>query len=252
MNKKNLAAALAVMAAASFSFNSAKAASQGDILIGFEDKAQNLDYVVDIGAGTKFTSGGAIISSFNAVNLGSDLSTVFGSGWATDANLNWGLIGMVSSGSSANQYTEYASVAAGGAAVGTSSKGAAGPAYSGYYGGLISGLNGDTANGQYLTAGWEQNPSTPQDSGVASWIGNNASASGGPAFQLYNVSLENGIGGNLDIYQANNTNSVELNTLQVTGSGSSASIEAVPEPSTYGLLGLGALVLLIAFRRRTA
>jgi len=156
---------------------------------------------------------------------------------------------VVSAGSSANQYTEYASVASGGTAVATSSKGAAGPTYSGQYGGLISGLNGDTANGQYLTAGWEQHPSTPQDSGVSSWIGNNASANGGAAFQLYNQSLETGIGSNLDIYLANNTNSILLDTLQVTGSGS-LQIVSVPEPATYFLLGFGALVLVIAYRRR--
>ena len=51
----------------------------------------------------------------------------------------------------------------------------------------------------------------------------------------------------LDIYSADSTTSSKIGGLTVDSSGN---ISSVPEPSTYALLGFGALLLVIAYRRK--
>ncbi len=94
------------------------------------------------------------------------------------------------------------------------------------------------------------------DQGTATWTGNHPTASGTAAFGTYNASLEAAVSLNqtLDVYKlapspvaaifsALNNNALGIN--------SSGLVQVVPEPSTYALAGLGALLLVIAYRRNT-
>ena len=62
--------------------------------------------------------------------------------------------------------------------------------------------------------------------------------------------IEAGISQQLALYElAGSTPTVNLGRLQIDSNGT---ISAVPEPSTYLLFGIGALLLVIAYRRHSA
>ena len=64
----------------------------GDLLVGFRDPGQpNNTYVLDLGAATTYRDATANIH--NITNIGADLTSAFGSGWATDSTLFWGIVG---------------------------------------------------------------------------------------------------------------------------------------------------------------
>jgi hypothetical protein len=96
---------------------------------------------------------------------------------------------------------------------------------------------------QILGSGTDVNTST--------WSGNNP---GTTPFGAYSISIENGVSGGLDLYSVPNSGSATAifsaangNALSVNSSGV---IAVAPEPSTYALMALGALVLVIAYRRK--
>ena len=66
----------------------------GDIFLGFRSTDTNVtqSYLVNIGPGSTYRDATA---SFSVAvgNIASDLSTVFGSGWATDPKVYWGVVG---------------------------------------------------------------------------------------------------------------------------------------------------------------
>jgi hypothetical protein len=71
----------------------------GDIFLGFRSTDTNVtqSYLVNIGSGSHFRDA---TSSFSIGNLSSDLTTVFGSGWATDPKVTWGVVGVNSTAAS--------------------------------------------------------------------------------------------------------------------------------------------------------
>ena len=96
--------------------------SADDLFLGFRLEGTNKSYLLDIGQVSqyRFASGsivlntgatvanstGTITGIGSAANIAADLATVFGSGWATDANLKWGIVG--TSGASAVNTGAYA------------------------------------------------------------------------------------------------------------------------------------------------
>ena len=138
----------------------------------------------------------------------------------------------------------YASVASGNTAPVLKASGALATTLS-HYGTLGAGYNNDIAS-QGLSIGVYQNVNTAPDTGFATWSGNTPSTS---PFVTYNVSFENVAGSALDIYGTTGSSSTQLGTVVL--STTDGTISAVPEPSTYVLFGLGALVLVIAVRRRS-
>ena len=91
---------------------------------------------------------------------------------------------------------------------------------------------------------------TGTDVGTSTWTGNNPATT---PFGAYSISIENGVSGLLDLYSVPNSGSATAifsaangNALNVDSGG----VIAAPEPSTYALMALGALVLVIAYRRK--
>jgi hypothetical protein len=209
-------------------------AGNGDILIGFSSAALNKSYVIDIG--TSF-------GDFTSLNVGVDLSSAsaFGTSWNTISDLKWGVFGINYNLDTGAPVSAVASVASGAAALATKNATALNNADT-PLSTIISQLNGDTA----LTYGAVQlNGDNGDVKGVNMWLGIADSAT---PFSLYNQSLTAGTGTTLDIYSASATTSTKVGQLAVDSSGN---ISAVPEPSTYALMGLGALLLVIAYRRKS-
>jgi len=64
-------------------------ASSDDLFIGFHQTGNGSDYLVDIGQASTFTSSKTL--SLGSIAL--DLAAVFGSGWASDSTISWGVAG---------------------------------------------------------------------------------------------------------------------------------------------------------------
>ena len=244
--KQTMKKSLLTIASASLMMLGAHAApvtaSPGDVFLAFEDTVQNKNYLVDLGPGSN-------LSSFTSLNIGSDLATVFGGSWSTDVNLYYGVYGINSGKTQA-----WGSVLTGNNALPYKASGALGSALSGYSA-LANNFNAELPT-QGLSQGVYFNVGSGLDQGTATWTGNHPTASGTAAFGTYNASLEAAVSLNqtLDVYKlapspvaaifsALNNNALGIN--------SSGLVQVVPEPSTYALAGLGALLLVIAYRRNT-
>ena len=237
--KKNIITALIALTGVA-AFTTAKATPVtwvgGDVLLGIEDAAHTKNLLIDLGAGASLASsltGG----TFSTINILSDLNTTFGTNWSS-ASLNYGVFGLPSS-----KAIVYASVATGNAAPVLKASGALATTLA-HYNALGAGYNSDILGGQGLTVGVYQNVGTAPDTGFATWSGNTPSVT---PFATYNVTFENVTGSALDIYGTTGTTSTLEGSLVLANNGT---ISAVPEPGTYVLFGLGALGLMIVYRRR--
>jgi hypothetical protein len=206
-------------------------AGNGDILFGFSSLSLNKDYVIDIGTG---------FGSFTTLNVGSDLDTAFGISWNSVSDLQWGVFGINYNVNTGAPVSAVASVASGSPAIArknaTALNNADTPLST-----IISQLNIDMA----LTSGSLQIVGSNGDTkGVNMWLGVADSVT---PFSLYNQNITAGVGTTLDIYSASATTSSYLVSLTVDSQGN---ISAVPEPATYALFGFGALLMVIAYRRK--
>lgn len=242
--KKSILTALFALASVA-AFNSVNAQtpvswSVGDVILGFENASHNKNLLVDLGSGATFSanlSGG----TFSSIDLSLDLASAFGSDWATNGTtgLLYGIFGLPS-----DKSIVYASVAAGDAAPDMIGAGGLATTLS-HYNTLGNGYNVDKGT-QGLTVGVYQNVGSGSDTSFKTWSGNSVSVA---PFATYNISIENGVSGNLDVYGTTGSTSTQLGTLTLSPTGT---LSTVPEPSTYVLFGLGALVLGITLRRRAA
>ena len=215
----------------------------GDIFLGFENATGSLNYLYDLGAGSTFAAS-VLAGTYAGVNLNADLTTVFGSDWATNAStgVSYGILGLP-----ASKAVVYATVANGNLAPVLKASGALATTLS-HYGTMGTGYNNDLAiPAQTLTLGVKQIVNTSPDTGFATWSGNTPSTS---PFVTYNVSFENLVSGTLDFYSTTGSASTLNGTMQISQAGAFG-IVAVPEPGTYALFGLGALALVVAYRRKS-
>jgi hypothetical protein len=103
MNPFKLKASLLLLLGGLMTASTATAAltyTAGDIFLGFRstDSGVTQSYLVNIGSGSHFRDA---TGSFTVGNLSSDLGTIFGSGWANDPKVYWGVVGVNTSGVSA-------------------------------------------------------------------------------------------------------------------------------------------------------
>jgi PEP-CTERM motif len=237
MKKQLLTAAIALTSLASFSTGHAQSFSQtnaalGDLILGFETtgggSATNL--LVDLGS----TANIAALETLN-FNLGSDLTTVFGSNWSNTVSY-----GFYSVNSSKQIYAGSAN-GQGYLQAGSGTQGVQKTAFSN----LLQVFNNNGVSGQTTTDGVIETAST-----TYSW---SYFTPGNGAFGNANyTSIESPIGSSQEIFKMLPSNTGGLGA--DTGLGftvlSTGQVAATPEPATYALFGIGALLLVIAYRRR--
>jgi len=254
----------------------AQTASPGDVLIGFDQQngvATN-DYVVDLGPVTQFTNATSPLTfSLSA----SDLSNTFGSTWASNSQTNlvqWGVIGASNTtGTLTLGSTTFVAntlfYTVGELTPGTQSTAPLDKSSSGQ-----NGINGNITknfengsggfDGSAETAGstsalqavdqthgatnsWDYEISTKGDFGIGTNIQQPLSGTGtGPTDSV------------LDLYESvpgsTTTPATYLGDFSLGSNGTLTfdSAAAIPEPSTYSLLGLGAMFLIWNLRRKKA
>jgi hypothetical protein len=212
----------------------------GDVIIGFESVSLNKNLLIDIGQGST-------VASFSSINAGADLVSTFGANWYALSDLNWGAFGVPT-----DKSQLWATVASGNAALTAKSKGALSTTLA-RFSTMANNYNYDLTyvSGQVGTVGITMNVGSGTDVGYATWTGNAPSTT---PFAAYSVSIENGVTGNLDLYQVPNSGSATAIFSQANGNNLTVSsagvISTVPEPSTYALCGVGALLLFVAYRRK--
>jgi hypothetical protein len=102
-------------------------------------------------------------------------------------------------------------------------------------------------NNTSTTVGVIMVPNTGTDTGFGTWTGNTPSVT---PFATYNNSIENAVSAlnnNLNLYATTVSAQSVVNQFGVSSDGT---IAVVPEPSTYALCGVGALLLFVAYRRK--
>jgi len=251
--KKRILAALAVAGIAVINSASAQTPAEAvnrSLFLGFQATSgvgSNTNIVVNIGLPTA-------LSTLN-LDISSALSSTYGANWYSRTDLYFGLIGAVNTtfgGDIAN--TLYASVERGGEAQKrntVSTQAGAVNKISGLVNQYTANVNVGQTNGVavYMVSG-NDTATPPQDIEAGDWASFNPSSS---AFDYFG-NITTSIDGQLDIYRlvpstinAGNPGQLVSSGFYISGQG-----QAVPEPSTYALFGIAALLLIVAYRRANA
>jgi hypothetical protein len=225
----------------------------GDVFLGFSSASANKDYVIDLGSLDQVQN--FRVGSF--VNLNADLSAVFGVSWYGQSDLVWSAFGVIDDGMG-NPTDILTSVVKGGAAPGSLNLVIQSLASTPFTT-IVNALSNDAAYGQGLAYGvWQQNGvNGDSKSGGTMWLG---VADASTPFGVYNVPITASAyfsGGGTDTNKSNlELYDVKADGVTVTRNATFLSLDAqgnltaVPEPSTWMLLGVGALLMVVAYRRR--
>ena len=231
----------------------AQSYTSGDLLLGFSEAGASNDYVVNLGLASTFTNASPG-SSFTVSdgNIGADLSSsnLFNSGWASNSSVQFGIVG--DSGT-----TLFFTAPAGT------------PALTERAGGTVTSIEGQIASlgsdfdGQTIGTANSSVALIESASGGSSWA--SLSDNGGVAFKYTQTSniVSNTIPSSsvLDLYElvphsGTSTPGTLLGDFTLSSGGvltfQAEGAAAVPEPSTYALMGAGLAVLFWRVRRKTA
>jgi len=240
--------------------------NDGDVFLGIRDKTASTSYVLDLGTMDQFIN--AYNGSYNlnlnvgftAAQLAADLTSNIGANWYSSPTVVMGLFGGFQAGSS---YSSIANMPDNALIIGKLTGGAIGNiadqtigGLTGYAAGIGSNNQGSSQN---VVNAWVAANSTTgswasyQYGGPANVNNNNGSL----AYNYYPGTLETQVANSLyvnSVYSSdssfnNGFSGSKLGTLSV-GSNGSVNFNAVPEPSTYALMAFGALLLIIAYRRK--
>jgi hypothetical protein len=243
MNIKSLAAIVAASLTLGLgSARAANSANDADVLLGFSAPTNapagaGVSYVVDLGSRASFQS------NFNSQiqNIGADLATIYGSNWYFQNMVTWGLVSVFSEDNSI-----YGSTL-------TGSRGWATPGSNGNYSTQGPGASQIGRLYTSYTISLANHGDTGLLAGVQLPVGdvNGWDAlvndpSGAP-FGYFSSSITTDVQSGIDIW----IHDASSYGSDPTAGPTNLNLGAVPEPSTYALLGFGALMLLVAFRRQS-
>ena len=279
MKLTKITTAVAVLAAAAVLATSAQAAgtqvsyTSGDLFLGFEVSGGSSDYVVNLGLANQF-SGATTPLTFQLSTA--DLSSVFGTSWATNsgtsADVQWGVIGNdQNNGAGVGTQTGNTDGKSVWYTLGETVSGTPNTAPSALGASSLNVISNKIKNLDSATSGGFNGKTSTSDTTNAieesataanSWTSfSPGTYSGGTAFGI-GTEIEQASSGNntgptdsvLDLFQANSGQTANLlGEFSLSSSGvltfDPAQSLAVPEPSAYAL-GITALVLFGVLKRR--
>lgn len=213
-------------------------AAEGDEILIFEGNNSKMssgyqtEFAINLGSAAAFPQ--------NTIDLNTVLTSTYGSDWYTSGNVSWGAIGVIGStavmidSTGLNHSVDTRFNTALGSVI-SNFNGAI--SASSTYGGATTGTVGDLSYYKLASANNIGTTFLAQD--LNGW-GNALTGS------IFTVLHDNDT---ININQfAQSGPSTTIGSFTASG----GTINAVPEPSTYALLGFGALLLVVAYRRRTA
>jgi hypothetical protein len=242
--------------------------STGDLVLGFQitDNAgtgATTDLEVDLGAYSNFTTlegsgsvlnlnvGGVVDSGLGGLSA-TDLSSTYGAGWNSRTDLTWSVFG-----TRGNPSKESFLSSPSGATLNDETSTPLGN-LSGKMGTVVTNLNGQAQTANSATASTALQTST-----VGSYTfqitGNNAFTSdwnNGGSVGGTQQGVSSAGATSLELFDLTNHSSstpgIEVGTFTLGSNGSLTftATSAVPEPSTYALMGVGAFMLMLVMRRR--
>jgi len=268
-NKITSAALALALAAVLGTSAHAQTYNTGDVLLGFEQSGSANDYEVDLGAFTQFADATSPVTLQLSVT---DLNTAFGSSWSSNSQtdlVQWGVIGSgqlhgntTVNGTALNADTLFYTV--GEVTPGTQSTAPTEHSTT-VQGTVVSQIVNATTGSGGFTSG------TLTGNGTLQAIIQSASATDSYAYEISSKSnfeigssiQQPGSGTGqgptdsvLDLYQLNPVNGGTATYLGdfSLNSGGVLTFDpaAVPEPSTYALMGIGAMFLIWRLRRKAA
>ena len=206
-------------------------------------------------------------SSFTSFNLSSSslssiLGTTYGNNWYTLNTLSWGLVGSANA-----NVTDPSNFDLFGTTLGNTGANAAGPALD--FGAIFN--IGSTLDAMYIagTSATATQSTLTDNNGVSHYYSIYDSTISGSASSLDAIGFNyfsGPLSGPVTTYSSNAiqydavandgndnpvaTTTVQTGTFSVDNSGN-INVNAVPEPSTYALFGFGALLMVIAYRRKS-
>jgi hypothetical protein len=227
--------------------------TDGDVFIGFRSTTSpNNGLLFNIGNISQFTNATTFANfSFGSSGTsGADLAAQFGTNWYNDSTVTWGIFSATGS---------YALLSKAESVNGTQSSAFAAVG-SGHLTSLISGIQAvqtGYVGGTGLATAASNTVNAAYETGIVNgtyYYGVNLSPDFSTGGLAAGSSIEGALSKRLDLYY------LTPNSVAVLGGGNGASfaidstgiISAVPEPSTYLLFGIGALLLAIAYRRRSS
>jgi hypothetical protein len=267
-----LAAAAAVLATSAQAAATQVSYTSGDLFLGFEVDGGSTDYVVNLGLANQF-SGATSPLTFQLSTA--DLSSVFGTSWATNsgtsADVQWGVIGNdQNNGATVGTQTGNTDAKSIWYTLGEQVSGTPNTAQSAQSAAALNAISNQIKQLDTGSGGFNGKTSTSdttnaiEESATAthSWTSfAPGTYSGGTAFGIGTEIEQAGSGNNtgptdsvLDLFQANSGQTADLlGEFSLSSSGlltfDPAATLAVPEPSAYAL-GITALVLFGVLKRR--
>jgi len=230
--------------------------TNGDLILviaGNNTGGTPVDLEFDLGlASTTFTNASSVVNLSTTV-LASTIASTFGAGWFSDTTLTWGVVGTVNSTLSGNAIIWATSP--------TTTARTSAPLQNNTTGQLQ--LSENNIHGIYSNLNNDPNVNGAAPHGAAVVLQTNAASytleegSSNNAFGLGTIDGQlAGTGAQvLDLYQlsgaAGSGNGLLLGTFSITNSGNTVSFTPVPEPSTYAMVGLGAIAILFLARRKS-
>ncbi len=266
-----VAVALAIAALASVSA-SAQTVSAGasDLVLGFQTTDQSgtgafTDLEVDLGDQALFTKTASFTLSGTSTGLtAADLTSTYGSSWATRGDLTWGVAGVTDE-SITNENDDFVATLSSGATASDLKDAVDQSSPYGVISSLANGLNGQSSLTSSKAAAIG-NSSNKASSITSSWTSTENNGAGNADFTQFNpsgVTEVNGNSGNvlgtLSLYyytEGSTAAAVKYGTFSLTDTSGNllftyngVNAVAAPEPSAYAL-GICAVLLFLVLRRR--
>jgi len=236
--------------------------STDDLFIGFTQTGTNSDYLVDIGQASNFTSQTPSTTvTLSLGNIAADLTSIFGTGWATDSTVSWGVVGTtrLSTVGSDAPHTVYASKLGDALTTTPWNDAASLSTPDARIASMATAYNGKTSTSNSLVGLIQNNISTAGNNAFASYQPGGANATGtasGVSFAYFNPTILGKSASGIDtttlglfrMVSGNSNPGTPVGNFSISSDGS-VSFEAVPEPASATLGLIGSVLMLIRRRR---
>jgi hypothetical protein len=237
--------------------------STDDLFIGFTQAGNSKDYLVDIGQASNFTgqSAGTTVT-LSLGNISADLVTVFGSGWATDSSVSWGVVGTtrLSTVGSDAPHTVYASKSGDSSVITPWNDAASLATPDARIATMASAYNNKASTANSSVGLIQNNVATASNNAFASFQPGGANATGASAnvsFSYFNPTILASNAGGIDattlglfrLVSGDNNPGTAVGNFSISNGGSVSFVTAVPEPASISLGLVGATLLMVRRRR---